>query len=455
MSIHRILGIAADGMAAQATALASTGQNMANATTPGYVRRVAVLETQRVGVVESFRVASTERAFDVFSFAALTVETGRQGGASARAQALAATEAALDLGADALGQTVADFFASWNDLASHPEDATVRATVVARSNEIAERFASTSTRIQSQRRELLETSTAQANMASAAFRRIADLNGAVARGRALGADVSELLDERGRQVQLVSKVVGARSIEDESGGALVFVGGVAVVNGTDASTVSVAVDAADQLSVRVDRGGTLVDVTSRVSAGELSGVLRARDGDLATSLSELDSLAFAFAQSVNTAHAAGFGLDGLGGRSLFLPLGAAPGAAASLAVDPVIVADPGRLAASGSAAGVPGDGAAAHVLAGLASSPFAASPTPGDAFAAWFGSLGLRVQSASREADVGEARMVQARILHESRVGVSLDEESTKLSQFQRAYEASARVLRVADELFETLLRGT
>ncbi|MEO8325830.1 MAG: flagellar basal body rod C-terminal domain-containing protein [Nitrospirota bacterium] len=42
--------------------------------------------------------------------------------------------------------------------------------------------------------------------------------------------------------------------------------------------------------------------------------------------------------------------------------------------------------------------------------------------------------------------------LRESVSGVSLDEELTNLLSFQRSFEASARMITVADELMQTML---
>lgn len=36
--------------------------------------------------------------------------------------------------------------------------------------------------------------------------------------------------------------------------------------------------------------------------------------------------------------------------------------------------------------------------------------------------------------------------------GVSIDEEMTKLIQFQRAFEASSLLVRTADEMYQTLI---
>ena len=50
--------------------------------------------------------------------------------------------------------------------------------------------------------------------------------------------------------------------------------------------------------------------------------------------------------------------------------------------------------------------------------------------------------------------VTQADNLHASAAGVSLDEEMVNLSRFQRAFDASTRVLRVADELLDTLIKS-
>ena len=42
--------------------------------------------------------------------------------------------------------------------------------------------------------------------------------------------------------------------------------------------------------------------------------------------------------------------------------------------------------------------------------------------------------------------------LRESVSGVSLDEEAAKMIEFQKAFDASARLIRTADEMFDTVL---
>ena len=54
-------------------------------------------------------------------------------------------------------------------------------------------------------------------------------------------------------------------------------------------------------------------------------------------------------------------------------------------------------------------------------------------------------QSASIEADAVDRQS--------SRAGVNLDEEASRLIQFQQSYQAAAKMLQVAQSLFDSLLQ--
>ncbi|MEE4383703.1 MAG: flagellar basal body rod C-terminal domain-containing protein, partial [Pseudomonadales bacterium] len=54
--------------------------------------------------------------------------------------------------------------------------------------------------------------------------------------------------------------------------------------------------------------------------------------------------------------------------------------------------------------------------------------------------------------EVEASRLESARGRREAIAGVNLDEEAADLLRYQQAYAAAARVVSVADELFQTLL---
>ncbi len=78
-----------------------------------------------------------------------------------------------------------------------------------------------------------------------------------------------------------------------------------------------------------------------------------------------------------------------------------------------------------------------------------------DAYAAAMSTVGVRVQSARSTADISAAAAGQAEDARSATSGVNLDEEAARLIQFQQSYQAAAKVLQVAQSLFETLLQTT
>ncbi len=72
----------------------------------------------------------------------------------------------------------------------------------------------------------------------------------------------------------------------------------------------------------------------------------------------------------------------------------------------------------------------------------------------WVRSCTIGIQSASAQAGVRqqEGVLLQLNNRRESISGVSIDEELINLIKFQQAFNASARLINVVDELFDTLI---
>jgi len=68
---------------------------------------------------------------------------------------------------------------------------------------------------------------------------------------------------------------------------------------------------------------------------------------------------------------------------------------------------------------------------------------------------GLDAQQSALRRNAQSAVLTQARNDREAISGVNLDEEAADLVRFQQAYQAAARVIQVADTIFQTLLQAT
>ncbi len=77
-----------------------------------------------------------------------------------------------------------------------------------------------------------------------------------------------------------------------------------------------------------------------------------------------------------------------------------------------------------------------------------------DGYANLISQIGVRTQSASYSADVSSTIAVNLEKDRTAVSGVNLDEEAAKLLQFQQAYQACAKVVQIAQGIFDTLMQA-
>ncbi|HUG20909.1 flagellar hook-associated protein FlgK [Piscinibacter sp.] len=76
-----------------------------------------------------------------------------------------------------------------------------------------------------------------------------------------------------------------------------------------------------------------------------------------------------------------------------------------------------------------------------------------DAYANALAGVGVQVQSANLTAQMSASVANDAEAARSSKTGVNLDEEAARLIQFQQSYQAAAKMLQVAQSVFDTLLQ--
>jgi flagellar hook-associated protein 1 FlgK len=75
-----------------------------------------------------------------------------------------------------------------------------------------------------------------------------------------------------------------------------------------------------------------------------------------------------------------------------------------------------------------------------------------DAYASAMADIGVRVQGGEAIAEISGTLAGQAEQARTSEVGVNLDEEAAMLIAYQQSYQAAAKVLQIAQSVFDTLL---
>jgi flagellar hook-associated protein 1 FlgK len=452
--IGNLLNLGRDALGAQGFALNVVGQNVTNANTPGYVRRDVILQTQpTTGGVQATGI---NRAVDKFMQARTNDATSLDSGANSRDQALGSVEALFnDAAGTGLSSSVDSLFSSFGQLAANPNDPTVRNAVLNSADAFARNVNDVAGQIATQRNDLLSQSTDTAQQINVYAAQVAKLNSQIAVSEATGDDASDLKDQRDQLVNQISQKVNVHTFTDNNGKLTIAIGGANLVQGDIANTIAVGLNPDGTMQVTVNQGANASDVTAQVTSGSLGGMRLARDVDMVAVQQKLDTFAFDVATAVNTQHAAGFGQDGVSGRNLFSVSGPS-GAALTLAVDPAMVGRPDLVAAAGNAATLPGGADNAVLLGQLANGKIATgnSRTPTEAYSDLVGQIGQLKSASAQDSTTRAAVLSQAQSMQDSVSGVSTDEEMVSLSRYQRAYEASAKLISTADELLAGLIQN-
>ena len=120
----------------------------------------------------------------------------------------------------------------------------------------------------------------------------------------------------------------------------------------------------------------------------------------------------------------------------------------------VALTNPSSVAASSTRTGIPGNNTNLLSLVALQQRRFASldNGTLNDAYRAVAAELGVASQTADREKEAKDMLKDQIETLRAQVSGVSIDEELVNLMKFQRGFEAASRLVRLTDEMFQTLL---
>jgi flagellar hook-associated protein 1 FlgK len=319
-----LLSIGLSALLAQQRALATTGNNIANASTPGYSRQRVELTsrpTEQLGsgwAGTGVNIATVRRLTDEI----LNDQVRTSAGSLSRATAFVGLAESVDnLLADAdngLTATIQSFVNSLQGVANDPASAATRQALLSDSRALVARFAGMDQRLESIGDEIhsrLSSVTSEINSLGA---NIADVN-----KRLLNSGIEqphELLDERDRLMQRLAELVQVDSTVQADGTLNVFIGsGQTLVLGQDSAQLDVRPGLADpeQPQIVLRGFGADIDVTRFVTGGELGGMLDFGREVLTPTRAELGRIAVALVTSVNAVHRSGMDADGQLGGDLF------------------------------------------------------------------------------------------------------------------------------------------
>lgn len=331
VGLSSLFDIARSALVMSQQALAVTGHNVANVSTPGYSRQTAVLTERppvngQPGMVGTgVQTTSIRRYVDESVNRQLTVTQQNLGRYALTRDELFRLQ---NIFGDGNNQGVAarlnEFFSGLQDVATSPGEVTARSVLLARAAQLASSLNHASAELVTARQSLnfqVRQTVGEINDLSA---QIAELNSRIVSAEVTGQNANDLRDQRDLIVNELAQRVDITTIESSVGALSVFAarGQVLVEGGYVRQLVAVEdLDNDGMLTVGYSIGGNRpLSIEALISSGRLRGLLDVRDGTIRELTQSFDRLAATLTNAVNQIHRAGFGLDGTTGLDFFSPL---------------------------------------------------------------------------------------------------------------------------------------
>jgi flagellar hook-associated protein 1 len=448
------LGIASNALEADQGALEVASNNIANANTPGYTREQPVLTEAapvRIGNLlygQGVTLESIQSITDPVLELSIQQEMSTQGQLTSFTNAMNQVQSLFnETQGVGLQSSMSQFFNSLQSLSTDPASASLGQSVLSAAKNLTSNFhqiSGTLTQIQNGLDENVTQDVSQINKLTS---QIAQVSGQVQALQAQGGDTGALVDQRTQLVNQLSSLVGL-SVTNNAGGdyTLSTQNGSLLVVGNQSFNLQTKLNPSTGFQ-DVYANGT--DITSTITQGDLGGLIQARDVSIPAALSSLDTLANSLVNAFNTQSTAGYDTAGNPGVNFFTPLANVAGSASNISVS---ITNPSQIATSSD--GTAGSNGNVIKLAGIQNTPIPAlgNETVTDYYANVVDNLGSQVSSANTQQQAATALMQQLQNQLTSVSGVSIDDEATNLVRYQNAYEASAQVISLVNQLMQTTI---
>lgn len=328
MSTFSLMTLGRQAASVAYTQLQVTGNNIANANTPGYSRQSAQLATAGSSTFNGsgylgrgVTVSTVARASNMYLGGQVVATASAAAADGVRRDMLSQLEQVFAGGEAGLGQAATQIFNAFADVAAAPTDLSARQAVLGRLEDFATLSRSSSQQIEALQANLKSDINGSLTEVNTLAAELAKLNLGIVAAAGGGQQPNDLLDQRDLLIKRIGEQVQVQTYIGADETANVFVGsGQTLVQGSHANQMVAVPDVADpnRMAVGVKTGGRVVALdNAAVGDGMIGGLLRFQDSDLADARNRLDQLVIGLADALNTQQSLGRDLLNNAGAPLF------------------------------------------------------------------------------------------------------------------------------------------
>ena len=326
MNLFGLMDISASALQAFQSAINTTSNNIANASTPGYDVESANLTeavpqsdgTATVG--SGVEVSGISRAFS--QAAANQLNTSQSTLAQLTAMQNYSTEIDNDFGTNlgGLSTAIQSFYSAASTVANDPTSTASRQALLSNAQSVASSFQSASGQLNELNSDVNTRITQDVTQINSISSAIATLNQQIesATAQSGGQAPNELLDQRDQQISNLSQLVGVTTTTQSDGAVNVFIGnGQPLVLEDKAQALSTLPNQFNASQLEVGSSSAAGPISSQITSGDLGGLLAARSQVINPAQNQLGQIATTLSQTVNAQQAQGLDLNGNFGAAIF------------------------------------------------------------------------------------------------------------------------------------------
>jgi len=334
------------------------------------------------------------------------------------------------------------FWNSWNDLANDPESDYARVLVKDKGLLLTNAFSRMHRDLRQMQGQIRPEVDVRVTEINQILNQLSTIN-----QKLRYEESSDLLDTRDQLIKSLSDELNIKVREKDTGEVSIYVDGYLLVADDTINTLRTGIETVDgENQIKIYFGDS--DKTVNMGSGTLQGLLNTHNQEIPDHLDRLDQLAVHLAESVNELHVTGENPTGTTNISFFA---ASVSGAADFKLNDAILHNL-SLIATRLPAESEGSGGIAQSISDLQYNKGLNGSTDLEYFHGMLTELGNKIQETGFLEQSQRLIVEQLQNQKEAISGVSLDEEMTRLVQYEQAYQAAAKIINTVDEMVDTIL---
>jgi flagellar hook-associated protein 1 FlgK len=449
MSLSRILNIASRGLSTYQRAMDLTSHNISNAGNSSYSRQRALLGTGRPEYMQGFEwgtgvtIDRIDRIRNRYVDNEMRVGLQNFSSNEKRASVLGRVEQFFgEPSAAGISDSLTKFFSSFSELSVSPNSIPLRNKVVSQAQNLASNLQSIYSGVDTIKNDTLNEFNSTVDEVNMYLQQVQEFNTQISNQTLAGGTANDLMDKRDLVIDKLSELVNINVTYDNKNSANISIGG------TLAADVVHAVEFRGELKdgkLQMVSGNENIAV--KLTGGELAGLSKVYSIDIPEYINKIDSIFSTLVDEVNRQHSTGYNLGEPPVTGVNFFSGYSNGV---LTINQDILNDPANIAISSD--GTSGNGDIALAISDIANQSILDGSTLTESYASLMSKLGTDIKTATDSADATYLVLEQLQYERSSYSGVSIDEEMTNVIMYQKSYDASAKLVKVADEMLSTLI---